>query len=107
MLAASYIPPLKHMTFPCPQLRFPSRMLRLKADSETLAVAWETELNKAHMSKVNGSPSSAAGGGVGSPRVGGNRGTVAMDSPSKSMARQVCALVCADQGGGDLDDGNE
>ena len=82
------------LSLPTPQLRFPERMLRLKAECETEAQTWEAELNKAHMARVNGGPAvgGSGGGAVGSPRVAG-RGTVgggAMDSPSKSMVRQVC-----------------
>ena len=65
---------------PIAQLRFPDRLLRVKAESDSVAEKWEAELNRAHMLKVNGPP------------VVVSKGITLTDSPSaKTAARQVRA----------------
>ena len=65
---------------PIAQLRFPDRLLRVKAESDSVAEKWEAELNRAHMLKVNGPP------------VIVSKGITLADSPSaKTAARQVRA----------------
>ena len=65
---------------PIAQLRFPDRLLRVKAESDGVAEKWEAELNRAHMLKVNGPP------------VIVSKGITLADSPSaKTAARQVRA----------------
>lgn len=67
------------MSPPAAQLRFPERLLRVKAESDGAAEKWEAELNRAHMLKVNGPPVVS-------------KGITLIDSPSaKTAARQVRA----------------
>ncbi len=46
--------------FPALQMRFPERVLRVKAESAEEAETWEASLQKAHMMKVHGDTTAKA-----------------------------------------------